>query len=221
MSGHSDSSSSRSRYRERRLPKTAAVNALLYFSGRNPMMVKGIRAYGSDDMETRSTGSGASTFSWSSRRSDVYLVESTTPYWHDYPDPEPTTRKKQKSSKKSRSSRAFPLRPPTGTWPRNATVHDVSDDDDHDDGSVEGFATYGQPHTPFPHPGMMPPHSHSPGFPPGASQPVRPGMYTHTNPPAPPHPAGFAPPPARAAAPPPPRGHFVPGRGGIQVFADG
>ncbi|GAB1315796.1 hypothetical protein MFIFM68171_06006 [Madurella fahalii] len=222
----SSGSNSRGRCRERRLPKTAAVNALLYFSGRNPMRVKSIRAYDSDDIETRSTGSGASMFSWSSSgRSDVYLVESTTPYWYDYPGPKPATRKKAKSSKKGRSSRASPPRPPTGTWPRNATVQDVSDDDDDDDSSVGSFEGYGHPQAPFPHPGMMPPHGRSPNPQPGAFQPVYPGMYTHANHPPPPRPAGFAPthpppPPAQAAAPPPPGGRFVPGRGGIQVFVN-
>lgn len=224
-------SSSRGNYRERRLPKTAAVNALLYFSGRNPMLVKSIRAYDyEDDVETRSTGSGSSMFSWSSGRSDVYLVESTTPYWWDYADPEPsTTRKKRESSKKGRSSRASQPRAPTGTWPRNATAQDVSDDDDDDDeSSVGSFEDYGHPQPsfqqpPFPHPGMMhpPPHGPSPGPPPGAFQPVYPGMYAHATPPPPP-PAGFGPPPPPpAAAPPPPGGHFVTGRGGIQVFVDG
>ncbi|KAK4111304.1 hypothetical protein N656DRAFT_153575 [Canariomyces notabilis] len=217
----SSGSSSRGQYRERRLPKTAAVNALLYFSGRNPTRVKSVRVYyNDDDIETGSTGSG-SVFSWASGRSDVYLVESTTPYWYDdyYMETSAEPKhKKRKSRKQGRSSRAS-QRPPTGTWPRHATVQDESDDDD-DDESVNSYDDYGPPQAGFPHPGMMPPPGHPPGPPPGAFQPVYGGMYPpHVHPEfvPPPPPMG----PAATPPPPPPGGHFVPDSAGIQVFVDG
>ncbi|KAL2015929.1 hypothetical protein VTK56DRAFT_4519 [Thermocarpiscus australiensis] len=235
MSVRSGSSGS-VRYRERELPNSFAVNALIYFCGRNPRRAKSVRAYYYDyEDDARSASSGSSAFSWSSgKRSDVqlYLVESASPYWDGYSDSASRSSPKKRKSRRGSASRASHRSQPTGTWARrNATVEDDSDDDDDSSSSASGsdgsLEDYGHqqgayPPPPPPPPGMMPPPPPPHGPPPGgAFQPVY-GMYLpHATPhPTPPH--GFgAPPPPPATAPPPPGGHFVPGPGGIQVFVDG
>lgn len=89
MSGRSTGSGSSSRasgdYKEIRLPNSRSVKALIYFCGRDPRKAKSVRRYYDEDFDTRSTGSGgsgSSMFSWSSAASQVYLVESTAPYWY-------------------------------------------------------------------------------------------------------------------------------------------
>ena len=232
MSARSRSPSSSSRssggYREVRLPNTLPVSALLYFCGRDPRKARALRRYYGDDEETRSTVSGGgSVFSWSSVPSSVCIVESTRPYWEYYGEEEPysspSPRKRNKSSKRGRSSRASSRRegpPPTSSWGRRATVED-DDDDSSDDGSVD-YNDHGGP-APFHHPGMMP-GGGMPGPPPGAFQQVYGAVPHYTSPhptPAPGYGGGMPPPPPQMApggAPPPPPGHFVTGRGGIQVF---
>ncbi len=200
-SGRSGSrSQGSSQYKEIRLPDTAAVNALIYFCGRNPKKAKSVRRYyNEDDFDTRSTNSGGSVFSWASTGSQVYLVESTSPYWdYGYADSvsysassSSSSSKKRRSSTKSsrgpsRTSQPVPIQVPTGTWARHATVQDAEDDDDDSDDSDDSssdssFDDYhgggggggGGGFQP-PHPGMMPPHYQGP--PPGAFQPVY-GMY--------------------------------------------
>ncbi|KAJ4293773.1 hypothetical protein N0V88_005281 [Collariella sp. IMI 366227] len=248
MSVRSGSSRSTRDYREIRIPNSKSVKALIYFCGRDPRKAKSIRRYYDEDFDARSTGSGSgSMFSWSSGTSGVYLVETTGDYWTwDEPSPaaytaaQPKKRKSGRSSRASRHSSASHSQP-AGTWTRHATVeNDEDDDDSSSDGSVEDY-NGGGGGMPFahPHPGMMPPHpGPHPGPPPGAFQPGY-GMFpsAHATPhpmppqggfsvppppppmhhmPTPQQPGGFAPPP-----PPPPGGHFVPGRGGIQVFVDG
>ncbi|KAK3902557.1 hypothetical protein C8A05DRAFT_33735 [Staphylotrichum tortipilum] len=230
----SPSSSSRSSggYREVRLPNTLPVSALIYFCGRDPRKAKSIRRYYDDDIETRSTASGGSIFSWSSEPSSVCLVESTNPYWDYYADQDSYSyssggggRKRSKSSsKRGRSSRASSRRsgaPPTSSWGRRATVED--DDDSSDDGSVD-YDDHGP--GPFPHPVMMPgPPGPPPGPPPGAFQQVYGAVPQYVSPhPTPVNGYGGRPPPQQMAAgmAPPAQGggggHFVTGRGGIQVF---
>ncbi|KAK4241735.1 hypothetical protein C8A03DRAFT_40830 [Achaetomium macrosporum] len=182
----------------------------------DPRKAKSVRRYYDDDFDTRSTGSSGSMFSWASGTSQVYLVETTAPYWYWDDDSDAvsySSSSKRKSSKRGRSSRtSHRSNHPTGTWARRATVEDEDEDDSCSDGSMDDYG--GQPAAPFPHPGMIPPQ----GPPPGAFQPCygMPPYSQHPTPgPTPPH--GYPPPPP----PPPPGGHFVPGRGGIQVFVDG
>lgn len=251
MSGRSTGSGSSSRasgdYKEIRLPNSRSVKALIYFCGRDPRKAKSVRRYYDEDFDTRSTGSGgsgSSMFSWSSAASQVYLVESTAPYWYieepasvSYSSPP----RKHKSSKKGRTSRASQHNAPpvaAGTWGRQPRVDDEDDDDDYDDSSSDGSADdyggqnpgpYPHPHPPM-HPGMHPgmPHGMPPqqGPPPGAFQPMY--GYPQHGTPHPMPPAGYPmPPPPQPTPggmpppPPPPGGHFVPGRGGVQVFVDG
>jgi hypothetical protein len=246
-SGSSSSSRSGSsgEYKELRLPNSRSVKALIYFCGRDPRKAKSVRRYyADDDFDAHSMGSGGSIFSRSSATSQVYLVESTDPYYYwDTSVSHSSSSRKHKSSK-ARYNTTTPQNQPAGAWARrHATVEDDDDDDD-DSGSELSADDYGGPNPggPFPpHPGMMPggmpypPQGPPQGPPPGAFQPVYgpgPGMPTFPQhgTPRPPPPNGFPmpPPPPPGSAmprggmppppPPPPGGHFVRGRGGIQVF---
>jgi len=234
MSGRSSSSGSSSRgsgdYKEYRLPNSGAVKALIYFCGRDPRKAKSVRRYYDDDFDARSTRSGGSMFSRSSGTSQVYLVETTAPYWYYDEQPDSASyaasSRKRKTSKKGRTSRTSQRSPPTGTWNRHARVDDDDDDDSSSEGSVEDYGgpTPNPGPGPYPHPGMMPNGMPPQGPPPGAFQPMY--GYPPQGTPRPTPPAGYPmpppPPPAGGGMPPPPPGgHFVPGRGGIQVFMDG
>ncbi|KAK0742445.1 hypothetical protein B0T21DRAFT_130775 [Apiosordaria backusii] len=108
----SGSSSGSRRMKQRMLPKTPAVNTLIWFTGRDPRKVKGVRAYYyDDDFETGSN------------------VESKGVYWAEYPD--------QSTKTKSRPSGRASHPNATAAWARNASVRDANDDDDSesDDGS--------------------------------------------------------------------------------------
>ncbi|KAL2197825.1 hypothetical protein P885DRAFT_59476 [Corynascus similis CBS 632.67] len=218
-------------YREIRLPNSRSVKALIYFCGRDPRKAKSVRRYHDDDFDTRSTGSGGSMFSWSSGTSQVYLVETTAPYWYydERPDSASysSSGRKRNSSRRGGTSRTSQRGPPKSTWDRHARVDDDDDDDSSSEGSTEDYDGVNPGPYPYPHPhshpammsgGMPPP----PGPPQGAFQP----MYSY-QPHATPQPtpaAGYhapppPPPPATGGMPPrPPGGHFVPGRGGVQVF---
>jgi hypothetical protein len=228
-SGSAGSSRGSGDFREIRLPNSKAVKALIYFCGRDPRKAKSVRRY-EDDFDTRSTGSGGSMFSWSSGTSGVWLVETTAPYWYYDEQPDSvsytsSSSKSRKSSRRGRSSRQSQRsnQQPTGTWQRHATVED-DEDDSSDDGS-DDFGDRG--HSPYPHPGMMHHPMPQPGPPPGPFQPMygMPQYPQHATPhPTPPNGMPMPPPPPPMAGgmpPPPPGGHFVPGRGGIQVFVDG
>ncbi|KAH6618053.1 hypothetical protein B0J18DRAFT_468376 [Chaetomium sp. MPI-SDFR-AT-0129] len=246
MSIRPGSSASRSSgdYKEVRLPNSFAVNSLIYFCGRDFRKARSVRRYYDDDLDARSTRSSGSIFSWSSGSGQVYLVETTSPYWLVDGDESRTvsssSSRKHKSSRKPRAPRTSSQRNPAapGLWEkRHATVDDYDDDEDDDndysttsdESSYHGGPIPGpMPHS-QPHPGMMP------GGPPAGFQ----TMYGYPPPPPPQQqpqgaashhmpPAGFhmpGPPPpvpgATGMAPPPrpPGGQFIPGRGGIQVFA--
>ncbi|KAK4154336.1 hypothetical protein C8A00DRAFT_42847 [Chaetomidium leptoderma] len=248
MSRRSSGSRGSGKYEEVQLPNSRSVKALIYFCGRDPRKAKSVRRYHDEDFDARSTGSGGSMFSWSSGPSQVYLVESTAPYWY-WDDQESVSAshssRKRISHKKGRTSRTPQRNQPTSTWARPATVED---DDDFDDSSSDGsFENYGGQQT-GPRPGMMPGGMPPPGPPPGAFQPMPGGPQYPQHaaprsapprgfqmPPPPPNVGRMPPPPPMAGGmppaprpggmppppPPPPGGHFVPGRGGIQVFMDG
>ncbi|KAL2174454.1 uncharacterized protein P884DRAFT_294254 [Thermothelomyces heterothallicus CBS 202.75] len=237
-------------YEELRLPNSKAIKALIYFCGRDPRKAKSVRRYYDDDFDDRSSGSGGSIFSRSSGTSHVYLVESTHPYWYQDGHPDAasysSSARKRELSKKGRPADGFQRSPRTSTWNRHARV-DADADADYDDddsssseGSAAGYG--GQYAGPYPpHPGNTPsqgvppppphhhpPHPHHPGLqgpPPGAFQPVYsyPPRTTPQPTPVARYPVPPPPPPAAAGGmpPPPPGGHFVPGRGGVQVFVDG
>jgi hypothetical protein len=234
------SSGSSGEYKELRLPNSRSVKALIYFCGRDPRKAKSVRRYYTDDdFDARSMGSGGSLFSRSSGTSQVYLVETTDPYY--YWDNSTSYSSSSKKSKLPKDRFTTPRNQPTGTWARrHATVEDDEDDDD-DSGSELSPEDYGGPNPgPYPphpsvvHGGMPPPPPQGP--PPGAFQPMYgpgPGMppFPQNGTPRPPPPNGFPmpPPPPPGSAmrggmppppPPPPGGHFVPGRGGVQVFVE-
>lgn len=233
-SGSAGSSRGSGEFREVRLPNSKAVKALIYFCGRDPRKAKSVRRYYDDDFDTRSTGSGGSMFSWSSGTSGVYLVETTAPYWYwdepaDAVSYTSSSSKSRKPSRRGRSSRQSQRsnnnNQPTGTWQRRATVEDDDEDDSSSDDGSEDFGDRGP--SPYPHPNMMHPMPPQPGPPPGAFQPMygMPQYPQHATPrPTPSNGMPMPPPPPPMAGgmpPPPPGGHFVPGRGGIQVFVDG
>lgn len=234
----SSGSTSRGQYKEFRLPNTLAVKALVYFCGRNPRKAKSVRRYYYDDFDTRSNGSGGSAWSWASGRSQVYLVESTVPYWDDFADSASFRSEKRKSSGRGRTSRASQGSNPSSAWARKAAVRDSDDDEDDDSSSDGSFDDYAGQRGAYPPPPPPPPPSHLPSGmmpppqgppPPGAFRPVQGFRPQRATTPRPTPPNGFQPPPPpppppsapAAASPPPPGGHFVPGRGGIQVFVDG
>ncbi|KAK4677093.1 hypothetical protein QC764_408320 [Podospora pseudoanserina] len=228
------SSSSSRRMKQRMLPKTPAVNTLIWFTGRDPRKVKGVRAYYyDDDFETRSNGSYSSMWSsWTSNRSNVeyYLVESKGLYYAEYPE--------QSKNTKSRPSGRVSQPSATAAWARNASVRDANggDDSDSDDGSSSdsseseyghqqpgpfaqppGPMRMGMPNggpPPMGRPPMMggpPPMGGPPGPPPGGFPPGFAGMprpSPHPQMPPPGHgmppPQGFRPPMGMGMAPPPP-----------------
>ncbi|KAM7199640.1 hypothetical protein V8F33_004292 [Rhypophila sp. PSN 637] len=229
--------SSSTKYRERRLPDTPAINTLLYFTGRHPKKVKGVRVYQTtydDGFDNRSERSGWSASSWGSSKikTEIYLLETRGSYWdNSYSD---------RSSNNGRNSRAS--RPGGGgrdPWrgnPQGRRAQVDDDDSDDDDASVHsGFAHPGPGGPPPPMMGRPPPQMGG-GFPPG---PPPPGAFRPGFGPPPPMPQGFAggPPggfpgggfpgggfPPRGTPGPgpppggPPPGHFVRDPNGIQVF---
>lgn len=169
-SSHSSGKSSTRSYKERRLPDTPAVNTLLYFTGRQPRKVKGVRVYQTtwdDGYDDRSEHSGWSNSSWGSNKikTEIYLLETRGPYWDGA-----YSEKSSHSGRSSRASRKGGNHDPwgKGSHGRRAQVDD--DDGSDDDGSVHGFPHPGGPH---PGPPMMgrPPMHQFPPPPPGAFQP--------------------------------------------------
>ncbi|KAK3692485.1 hypothetical protein B0T22DRAFT_447378 [Podospora appendiculata] len=182
----SRSSGGSTRYREHRIPNTPACNALLYFCGRNPRKVKGVRVYETtfqdeDQFETRSNGSrrtSGSSGSYAGRKKnrEIYFLEAPGmdySYWGDYSDHSgPTSsRKSGGSGRNSRSSRRSKAGGDpwikNGGGARRPAAHVNDDDDDDDDdfssdsgSSIDEFDQRG----PF-NQGAMPPP------PPGAFQP--------------------------------------------------
>ncbi|KAK4198598.1 hypothetical protein QBC40DRAFT_90746 [Triangularia verruculosa] len=203
------SSSSSRRMKQRMLPKTPAVNTLIWFTGRDPRKVKGVRAYYyDDDFETGSNGSYNSIWSsWSNSRSNVeyYLVESKGVYWAEYPE--------QSRKPKPRPSGRVSQPSATAAWARNASVRDANggDDSESDDGSSSdgSESEYGHQQ---PGPFAQPPGSMRVGMPNGDPPPMgRPQMGG-------PPPMGRPPmggPPAMGGPPGAPPGTFPPGFAGM------
>lgn len=214
-SGKSGSRTSSSKWststktRERKLPNTGAVNALVWFATRNPRKVKGVKVYETtyerDDLDTRSSRSGWSMGSSRKKEYEVVFIESprTRADWYD---PTPVySRGRKTSGSTGRSSRAGKRADPwAGGGHRGPQV---ADDDGSDSGSEDSEAEYGVPVQAPMHPGMgmgPPPPGMRP--PPGMGMGMGPGGMPPPMPPGWGRPMGGMP-----GMPPPPPGGFRPG----------
>ncbi|KAB5566730.1 hypothetical protein GE09DRAFT_745338 [Coniochaeta sp. 2T2.1] len=191
--------------RERKLPNTSVVNTLVWFSGRNPAKVKGVKVYETlyeRDDDTRSNRSGWSTSTMRRKEYEVVFIESPRIRSDWYDNTTTSYSRGWKTSSTGRSSRASGRSSKVDPWAgrgRGATVED--DDDGSDEGSDDGSeAEYGIPvQGPPMGMGMPPP---PPGMRPmGMGPPGMGGM--------PPPPPGFG--RSMGAMPPPPPGFGRPG----------
>ncbi|KAK3316093.1 hypothetical protein B0H66DRAFT_277454 [Apodospora peruviana] len=218
---HSSGGSSTRRYKDKKLPNTPAVNALVYFTGRRPKQVRSVRVYQTtwdpeDDDQSQSSWSS----SWSSgqrTKTEIYLLEARRMYWDDYSSV--TESRKPSGGRASRSSRRSGGDPWAKGGGRAATVMTDDDDDEDDSSDAESLGDYGHHQGGGgPGPGMMPPPPMH-HFPQGAFQPGFGAPPQGFHPGLPPH--GFSGPPPmppNMGRPSPAPGHFVRGTGGIQVF---
>lgn len=199
--------SSSTKTRERKLPNTPAVNSLIWFSGRDPRKVKGVKVYETlwerdyyDD--SRSSRSGWSTGTQTKKEYEVYFVES--PYvradWYSNSNGSTSRGWKTSNSSSGRSSGQSGRNKPVDPWTRRNRApqqhhRQYDDDDSSSEGSDDsGGHEYGMP-VPAPPPMMggpmagMPPDARM--GPPGMGMPMRPpGMDGPPGPPPPPPPPG-------------------------------
>ncbi|KAK3941621.1 hypothetical protein QBC46DRAFT_382085 [Diplogelasinospora grovesii] len=173
----SRSSGASTRYRERRLPDTPAVNTMLWICGRNPKKVKAVRVYETfypeEDYDARSNRSGSSWTSGKKKDTEIYFLEYRGMSWmpdnySEYSSPSASSKKHKKRPPSGGSGRASRSSHRSGgggggggggdPWARQPQrqPHVESDDDDDSgsDGSAEDYGGF-QPEPQF-HPGMHP-----------------------------------------------------------------
>ncbi|OIW25294.1 hypothetical protein CONLIGDRAFT_648331 [Coniochaeta ligniaria NRRL 30616] len=200
-SGKSGSRTSSSKWststksRERKLPNKPAVNALVWFSGRNPAKVKGVKVYETlyeRDDDTRSNRSGFSTSTMRRKEYEVVFIESPRIRSDWYDNTTSYSGGWKTSGSTGRSSRASGRSKGADPWAGRGRGAQV-DDDDSDSGSDDSEAEYGMP--------VPPPMQHMP--PPPGMRPMGMGGM----PPPPPgfgRPMGGMPPPPGFRPGPPP-----------------
>ncbi|RKU48696.1 hypothetical protein DL546_009551 [Coniochaeta pulveracea] len=206
--------SSSTKTRERKLPNTAAVNSLVWFSGRDPRKVKGVRVYETlwerdyyDD--SRSTRSSWSTGTQTKKEYEIYFVESPYVRADWYSNSNGSTSRGWKTSSNSssgRSSGQSRRNQPVDPWAGRSRApqphhHPMDDDDSSSEGSDDSYGhEYGMP-VPGPPPMMG---GAMGGMPPGMGMgPPGTGAFRPPGPPGGP-PGGFRGPMGGQSGPPPP-----------------
>ncbi|KAJ9137193.1 hypothetical protein NKR19_g8314 [Coniochaeta hoffmannii] len=212
--------------RERKLPNTGVVNTLVWFSGRNPAKVKGVKVYETlyeRDDDTRSSRSGFSTGTMRRKEYEVVFIESPRIRSDWYDNTASYSRGwKTSSSRTGRSSRASGRSKGGDQWGGRARGARVDDGDDgSDSGSEDSEAEYGAAARPPMGMGMPPPPPpgmRPMGMGPMGGMPPPPGFGRPMGGMGPPPPGGFrpCPPPGMGPrmggpmpTPPPPNEDFI------------